>query len=52
MFVVNPSKNVFVCLFGFFFFFFFWVQNVIFGWINGKVLTLVDRRLTLALTLL
>ena len=50
MFVVNSSKNVFVCLFGFFFF--FWVQNVIFGWINGKVLTLVDRRLTLALTLL
>ena len=46
MFVVNPSKNVLVFLFSFL------VQNIIFGWVNGKVLTLVDRRLTLALTLL
>ena len=34
------------------FLFSFLVQNIIFGWVNGKVLTLVDRRLTLALTLL
>ena len=46
MFVVNPSKNVLVFLFSFL------VQNIIFGWVNGKVLTLVDRTLTLALTLL